>query len=305
VITLTTPPLLSLIGNALKLLRGSRHFIWEMDVYPDVAVDLDYFKAGRFLDRAVGLVADFSRRHADGILALGPCMKARLVGRGIPEGKIHIAENWADSTLIHPVTRPSGDDRLTILYSGNLGLAHDVETILSAMNELKDDVRFRFIFAGGGPLRKQLETDCRSAKIGSAEFRPYSQKKNLGESLGTGDIGLVTQRAACVGSVVPSKVYGLLAAGRPILFIGPTTSAAAQVIRKHACGWQVDCGDSAGLIRLLRSLTEDRAAVEAAGLRARQAFLKNYDLPLGVARICELVGAAKTEQQESELALSA
>jgi colanic acid biosynthesis glycosyl transferase WcaI len=304
VITLTTPPLLSLIGNALKWMRGTRHFIWEMDVYPDVAVDLEYFQAGGLLDRLTGLLADFSRRRADGILALGPCMKDRLVARGIPEHKIHIAENWADGNLIQPVSRPQGKDRLTILYSGNLGLAHDTDTILAAMKELEHDHLFRFIFAGGGPLRKELAAACQLAGIASAEFRPYSPKANLGESLGLGDIGLVTQRPACIGSVVPSKVYGLLAAGRPVLYIGPANSTVGQLIRKHECGWQIDCHDSGSLIPLLRLLATNRAQVTAAGARARSAFLKFYDLPLGVARICELIGASERDATGGRLSVS-
>ena len=305
VITLTTPPLLSLIGNALKFVRGTRHFIWEMDVYPDVAVDLNYFKSGGLLDRLTGSLADFSRRHSDGILALGPCMKDRLVARGIPENKIHIAENWADGNLIQPVPRPEKNDRLTVLYSGNLGLAHDTDTIFAAMRELKGDERFRFVFAGGGPLRKVLEAACHDNAIDAAEFRPYSQKINLGESLGLGDIGLVTQRTACAGSVVPSKIYGLLAAGRPILFIGPRTSTAAQLIEHHGCGWQIDCGASEALVELLRSLAGYRSDVVRAGERAREAFIELYDLPLGVDRICRIVGASsKNERAGGSLALS-
>ncbi len=304
VLTLTTPPLLSLIGNAIKLLRGSRHFIWEMDVYPDVAVDLQYFAAGGLLDHLTGAFADFSRRRADGILALGPCMKDRLVARGLDPSRIHIAENWADGELIRPVARPEQDNRLTVLYSGNLGLAHDIDTILAAMGTLREDDRFRFVFAGGGPLRKQLATACQAASIHTAEFRPYSPKANLGESLGAGDIGLVTQRTACVGSVVPSKIYGLLAAGRPILYIGPRSSTAAQLIRKHDCGWQIDCADAPSLVNLLRSLAIDRAAVRSAGQRARQAFLEHYDLPLGVARVCDLIGASGQTHQPSSLSFS-
>ena len=91
------------------------------------------------------------------------------------------------------------------------------------MEELKGDTNFRFLFAGGGPLRKQFEQSCKRAQITAAEFRPYSPKANLGESLGAGDIGLVTQRSNCAGSVVPSKIYGLLAAGRPIPYIGRAT----------------------------------------------------------------------------------
>ncbi len=103
VVTLTTPPLLSLLGALIKTVRGSRHLIWEMDVHPDVAISLGYFKAGGLLDRSVSLLADFSRRRADGILALGECMKDRLAARGIAREKLLVAENWADSVVIQPV----------------------------------------------------------------------------------------------------------------------------------------------------------------------------------------------------------
>ena len=88
VVSLTTPPLISLVGSFVKIFRGSRHFIWEMDIYPDVAIDLKYFKAGGLTDRVTGLLADRSRHNADGILALGECMKERLIHRGIPASKV-------------------------------------------------------------------------------------------------------------------------------------------------------------------------------------------------------------------------
>ncbi len=291
VITLTTPPLLSLLGALIKTLRGSRHFIWEMDVYPDVAISLGYFKAGGLLDRGVGLPADFSRRRADGILALGECMKDRLAARGIPREKLHVAENWADSVAIQPVQRPGSPGKLVILYSGNLGLAHDIDTIAAAMLTLKTSDRFSFVFTGGGPRRKDLASFCERESIPAAEFRPYVQRTSLGEALGAGDIGLVTQQDSCSGAVVPSKVYGLLAAGRPILFIGPADATPARIIRRFGCGWHIPCGAAESLTQLLLQLSANPNQVRAAGQRARQVLLEHYDRPIGVARICALIGA--------------
>lgn len=291
VVTLTTPPLLSLVGNLVKFLRGSKHFIWEMDIYPDVAVDLQYVPAGGIFDRVVGRLADFSRKRSDGILALGPCMRNRLLKRGLPDSKIFVADNWADSRIIHPAPWPEPSAPLTLLYSGNFGLAHDIDTISEAIASLKGDERFRFIFAGGGARRKELESLCRERHIDSVEFRPYSSKTALGESLGSGHIGLITQQTTCLGSVVPSKVYGLLAAGRPVLFIGPEESTVAQIIKRFDCGWHVNCKDTVSLMALLRTLWENRTLIEQAGYRARQAFLQHYDLPHGVSRICQLIGA--------------
>ena len=301
VVTLTTPPLLSLIGTAIKTLRGSKHFIWEMDVYPDVAVDLEYIKAGGLVDRLTGALVDFSRKRADGILALGHCMRDRLMARGISGETIHVADNWADGQSIYPVPRPSFDNSLVMLYSGNLGLAHDVDTISEAIEQLDGDQRFRFVFAGGGPLRKGLEARCRQAEIKNTEFRSYSQRESLGASLGNCDIGLITQRESCLGSVVPSKIYGLLAAGRAVLFIGPRKSTVTRILRQFDCGWQVDNGDSAGVIELLRLLAQEPSLVDAAGRRARHAFEENFDLPLGVERICSLLGASKKEANPEEL----
>ena len=293
VITLTTPPLLSLLGTLIKVLRGSRHFIWEMDIYPDVAVDLNYFKAGGALDRITGVLADLSRRRADGVIALGDCMKQRLMRRGLPADRIFVAENWADGAAIRPVRRPGNPDDLVLLYSGNLGLAHDLDTLLGAIAALRHEDSFKFLFVGSGGRRAELEAFCVERGIHSVELRPYAQRSNLGESLGAGDIGLVTQRDACCGSVVPSKVYGLLAAGRPVLFIGPREATPARIIAQYACGWQIDCGDVAALVSLLHRLAADPAEVRAAGSRARQALLEQYDLPIGVARICAIVGASQ------------
>ena len=298
VLTLTTPPLLSLLGTLLKRIRGSRHFIWEMDMYPDVAIDLGTFRAGGVLDRVVGAMADFSRHRADGIVALGECMRARLIGRGVDAAKISVAENWADARAIQPMPRPAGagetaDRRdLVVLYSGNLGLAHELDTVTGAMRELRQDSRVRFVFAGSGGRRAELARFVADNAIESVEMRPYAPRASLSESLAAGDVGLVTQRDATCGSVVPSKVYGLLAAGRPIVFVGPAEATPARLVRRFGCGWHISVGDVAGLADLLRRLADDREAVREAGRRARQALEMHFDSPLGVARIVELLGAA-------------
>ncbi len=291
VLTLTTPPLLSLIGTMTQFFRGSRHYIWEMDVYPDVATDLGTFKAGGLLDCLVGALADFTRRRADGIIALGECMKDRLVSRGLNPATIHVADNWADSQAIQPLPRPGDPSRLVLLYSGNLGLAHDVDTLAHAMLALRDDPRFRFVFVGSGGRTPELKSFCGTHALSAVEFRPYAQRSSLSESLAAGDIGLVTQRDACCGSVVPSKVYGLLAAGRPVLFIGPRAATPARIVERFGCGWQIDCGDTPALTSLLLFLANHPQEVVRASRNARRALLHHYDRPLGVARIRHVLEA--------------
>ncbi|MGI4978861.1 MAG: glycosyltransferase family 4 protein [Janthinobacterium lividum] len=288
VFTLTTPPLLSAIGALVRKIRGSRFFIWEMDVYPDIAIDLGYLRADSPLTKVIGLIADWSRRQADGIVVLGECMRARLAARGIDSNKMFTVDNWADSTQIRVLPR-SGDLPLQVVYSGNLGLAHDVDTILGAMDQLNDDARFHFTFGGGGARHSQLSDFIREKNFHQVTIRPYVARADLSQVLGFGDIGLVTQRDDCCGSVVPSKIYGLMAAGRAILFIGPIAAAPAHIVTTYRCGWHIACGDSDSLVGLLQHLATHPDEIETAGRNARQALLEHFDRPIGTRHIMALL----------------
>jgi glycosyltransferase involved in cell wall biosynthesis len=289
VLTLTTPPLLGIVGTLVKRFRSSRHFLWEMDIYPDIAEDLGALRSKSILAKLAGRIADYSRHRADGIIALGDDMKTRLIHRGIAEAKIHVAHNWADGREIEPLAfRPLPP--LTIHYSGNFGLAHDTRTIRDAMRALRSDSRFRFIIAGGGSQRKDFEAFCDANSPNQTEFRPYCDRTELGKSLAEGHIGLVTQKPETIGSVVPSKIYGIMAAGRPILYIGSREATPARIIEHFHCGWQIDVGNSEAVVALLHRLLEQPNEIMAAGERAREALTKNFDRPLGVARIISILG---------------
>ena len=263
-----------------------------MDVYPDIAVDLNVLKQRSIATRLIGILADIPRRRADGIIALGDEMKARLVARGIAEDKIVVAENWADGDEIVP--GPFQDGPLVVHYSGTFGLAHEEHTIAEAMRQLRDDNRFRFVFVGGGARRVRLERFCREEGIGNAEFRPYTSRSELGRSLAEGHVGLVTQIPETAGAIVPSKTYGIMAAGRPMLYVGPEGATPSLVLRRHECGWRIEPGDVAGMVKLLKRLEQDRTLVREAGARARCAFEKYYDRPIGVARILSILGLSET-----------
>jgi glycosyltransferase involved in cell wall biosynthesis len=292
VLTLSTPPLLSVAGALAKILRGAEFFSWEMDVYPDIATDLGFFSRGSLVDRLTGAFGDFARRRCERVIALGSCMKRRLVARGVPPEKVVVAENWADGDLISPEPFPPPEP-LTILYSGNFGRAHDVDTIGEAMRLLPDPERFRFVFAGSGSRHPQLQSYCKTAGIANVFFVPYAAPEHLSRHLGGCHAGLVTQLPATCGSVVPSKTYALMAAGRPFIFVGPEGATPNLLIERFGCGWRVAPGDSSALVDLLELLASDPGLVQAAGARARQAFLGRYDVPQGVARIMDALGLAK------------
>ncbi len=289
VFSLTTPPLISLVGTLMKLLRGSRHVIWEMDMYPEVATDLGYFRRHGLADRLSGFLADVSRNRADRVVALGECMEDRLAARGLPRDRIRVIHNWADGDAITPLPRPGDPEELVLLYSGNLGLAHDTETLAQTLPLLGSDSRFRFLFVGGGNRRAELAQVVADHGLTNVHLLPYVSRNSLGESLAAGDIGVVTQRDECCGAVVPSKIYGLLAAGRPILFIGPAAATPARLIEQFGCGWHIPVGDSAALHRLLLHLAANREEVHARGRAARHALDTEYDIRYGVDRILSVL----------------
>lgn len=289
VLTLTTPPLLAVAGTILKALRGTRHFIWEMDVFPDAFVALGALAEGGLVLRILGWIQNGARRRSDGIIALGPCMRTRLLAGGTPAHLVHVAENWANGNAISPgPNRHSGP--LNVFYSGNLGLAHDIDTIADAMRHFRNDARFLFTFAGGGVGRAHLEQVCAAENIPNVRFLPYANRERMNQHLAQADIGLVTELSACIGTVVPSKVYGLMAAGRPILFIGPKEATPGLLIQRFHCGWQIDPGDVRMLVTLLESLSVGRNETWVRGKRARMAFERHYDVHHGVARVAAALG---------------
>ena len=125
----------------------------------------------------------------------------------------------------------------------------------------------------------------------NVDFQPFTPRAELSRNLAQGHIGLVTMLPAALGAVVPSKTYGIMAAGRPILFIGPKECQTNRIIQKHKCGWQINPGDVDSLIALLHHLRENPAERSKAGHQARKAFEENYDRPIGVARILDIIGA--------------
>jgi colanic acid biosynthesis glycosyl transferase WcaI len=284
VVTLTAPPGLAWIGWLAQRVRGCRHVAWEMDLYPDIAIALDIPVAAW-----TARILDFPRGRADMIIAPGDCMKTRLLQHRIPEDQISVAENWADGVTIFPQPLPKLPP-MRILYSGNLGLAHDVATIRAVMEHLADRPDFFFVFAGGGLARRELMEFCQECGIRNISFQGYARLQDLGASLADCHIGLVTQKPATLGAIVPSKIYGLMAAGRPVLYIGPASATPAVLIKKFDCGWHFDCGDEAGVAALLLRLIENPEELHRKGQNGRNAFIESYDMPVGVARVMQAMG---------------
>jgi colanic acid biosynthesis glycosyl transferase WcaI len=251
VVAMTDPPLMSVVAAV----ASKRVVNWVQDLFPEVAESL-----GIRVPRVLRTLRDWSLRRARANVVLGDLMAARVP-------KAVIIHNFADADLA-PQPRPDAP-RFVVGYSGNLGRAHEFETIVGAMQRLPD---VQFLFTGGGA---QLEAVKRAAGA-NASFRPYAPREELSTSLSAADAHLVSLKPSLEGLVLPSKFYGVLAVGRPVIFVGARDGELARIIEEYRCGIVVAMGDVEGLANAIRTLAGDRAESAAMGHRGRELYLARF-----------------------------
>ena len=215
------------------------------------------------------------------------------VARLVPGAHLRVVANWADGTAIRPTVsgvgslRRDGDlaGKFVVGYSGNLGRAHDCETLLAAARLLEKSPDVAFQFVGGGYHFANL----RAAGLANLRVKGYVPEEQLGESLAVCDVHLVTLLPAFEGLIVPSKFYSIAAAGRPVIFIGDAEGEIARAIAAQDCGLSVAAGDGAALARAIEDLRASPDRLQAMGARARSAFEREWDRPIALARWREII----------------
>jgi glycosyltransferase involved in cell wall biosynthesis len=248
IVAMTDPPLLSIVAA----LAAPRVVNWVQDLFPEVAQRLGV-RVPRFVNR----MRDWSLARARVNVALGDAM-AKTIGKNAV-----VQHNWAGTDLGPAESRPH--TRFVVGYSGNLGRAHEFETMLAAAKALPD---VEFDVAGGGA---QLEP-VRAAAPPNVTFRDYAPREQLAESLASADAHLVSLLPAVEGLIVPSKFYGILAVARPVIFIGAPGGELARLILEQGCGFAVEPGDSRGLVAAIEELAQDRARADEMGRRGRALY---------------------------------
>jgi len=183
---------------------------------------------------------------------------------------LEVIPNWAltefgqdDAALARALRREWGlDDRFVIGYSGNMGRGHEFETIMSAMCELRNVPDIVFLFIGDGAKREWLEQKVALEHLTNVIFKPYQPLDRLSAGLCVPDIHLITLLPAMEGLIVPSKYYGVVAVGRPVIFVGDTEGELACQVRDAGNGCSFAVGDGAGLAECIRNLRCDTQAYD-------------------------------------------
>lgn len=290
VLALSTPPLVAALGLCQKALFRTRFVYWVQDVYPELAVALHVMSPRGPAAAFFSALSARLYRGADALVVLDEAMGERLIEKGAARDRVHVIDNWCDGAEVTPL--PPGENRLrrhlglrpddfAIGYAGNHGRGHDFHTLLGALPLLKDDP-VSWLFIGGGPRRPLVEEGARG--LPGVHFLPPQSRAGIRDALCAGDVGLVTLDAGLDGLLVPSKVYGMLAAGRPILYIGPANGRVADLLREHEIGESVRNGDIAGLCAAVRRLRSDPERRARMGDKARQLFEQEFTRQKATAR---------------------
>lgn len=275
----TDPPLLLLAGPWLRRRTGAAIIHWAQDVYPEVAEAIGVVRPGGVAARVLRRLAARALRQYDAVVTVGRCMAERILAAGVPPDRVAVVPNWAPSSVRpvppaeNPFRRDHGlDGRFVVMYSGNFGLAHPFDAILDAAERLATaapDVLV--VLIGDGARRAWIETEIDRRAFANVRILPFQPVERLAESLSAADLHVVTMEHALEGLVVPSKVYGALAAGRPVVFLGPAGSEAARLITEAEAGTVLTEASGATLAAAVLDWAREDAARTAAGVRAAAA----------------------------------
>jgi glycosyltransferase involved in cell wall biosynthesis len=296
VVVETDPPLLCFLGLALRFRFGARLVVYLQDIYPDVALRLGKLPDG-WIYRRLRRAMHGAYRRADLVVVLSEDMRDLLTSSGAPGDRIAVLPNWVDTKLVYPAKSENAfrrrhglEDKFVVMYSGNLGLSQRLEHFLEAARLLADVDDVRFALVGDGATKGALQRRADELGLTNVQFFGYQPQSELAQSLSAADLHYLVLDPAIAGCLMPSKVYGILASGTPMLAAAPSWCELAQTIRDADVGFVVDFGDPGAIAERIEWAQRNRGRLEEMGRRARRLAEEQFDRPHITSRFAELLG---------------
>ena len=296
IVACTDPPIIGLAGYLAARRFGVPFVMSYRDIFPEVARLLEDFQSER-VNQVLQRVNRFLARKADRVVALGETMRQRLIeGKGADPAKTLVIPDWADCTEIVPGPKRSAfsltnglADKFVVMHSGNIGLSQSLETLVHAAARLRPYPDIAVVFVGEGVKKPGLVDLARSLSLDNVRFLPYQPVEKLTESFAAADVFIVSLKVGMAGYIVPSKLYGILAAGRPYVAAVEECSEVVGITTKYDCGLLATPGDPDSLAEKILTLYHDRERAAQLGANARHAALE-FDRPRQIQRYYELFG---------------
>lgn len=293
VVVMTDPPLLGTSLGALVERRGARCVHWLQDLFPEVAEGV-YGRGARLLAMPLRWRRDRGLRRAAMVVTISGSMAALVAAAGVPRERIATIENWTDDEAIQPLAAGANplrrdwglEGKFVVGYSGNLGRAHDWRTLLEVATELRERDDIRFLLVGGGRGQQAFVAAARARGLDNVLLKPYQPRERLAHSLTLPDLHWLSLHPALEGCIFPSKWYGILASGRPALFVGDTRGELSMALSEIGSGLAVSPGDIDSTRTFIEKLASDASSATEMGRLARayletrntrQAALKRWE----------------------------
>ena len=301
VLCMTDPPI---IGNvALFVARRFRVpvIVGSQDVFPEVAVELGRLE-NPLLIAFLRKLINFYLQRADRVVAIGTTMRGRLIEKGAKRDRIVVIPNWVDTERIRPLPHENEwslehglADRFIVMHSGNVGHAQNLDALIRSATFLRDLEDLRVVIIGAGARHAEMVELAIRLGADDVVFAPYQSSDLLPKSLSTGHVHVVGLARGLSGYVVPSRLYGIMAAGRPVIVAAEEESETAQLVREVGCGIVVPPGRPDLLARAIRDAYEGSLDLERMGRLARDYVTANADTHIATDRyravIAELLAA--------------
>jgi glycosyltransferase involved in cell wall biosynthesis len=279
IIAKTDPPFIQVFAGFASLVRRAQLINWCQDLFPEVAYALKRRAGNTAMRSVLHQARNFVLRRSSMNVAISDEMRRTLVSQGINRDRVIVIRNWC-SQAITPVPREANalrrewqlESNIVLGYSGNLGRAHVPEKVFALVQELADIETLKFLFIGSGHGMSWLMERCRAKRYDHVVFKPYQPRERLSLSLSVPDLHLISLNRECQKYIAPSKFYGILAAGRPIVFLGNKGCDLAREIDQSRLGITLGIDAKEEWRSTLLSALDQEAELVAMGRNARQTF---------------------------------
>ena len=276
VLAMTDPPVAGIAGAFIARM-ADRPFVYNIrDLYPDMAIGGDIVRPNRWVDRWEKMHRR-ALHQAVRVIVLGDDMRERIISKGVSPDRVVVVRDGASFPPSPPerndlvVQKIRCDFSFVALHAGNLGFYGAWDSLLKAAHILRNE-NTGLVFVGDGANRAAMEVSAKP--LPNVRFLPFFPIEQVPHVMMAGDVHIVTVRRGLEGVVVPSKLYSILAAGRPVLAIAAAESDAARIVRESGCGISADPDDPAAIAAAIRELRNDQNRLIQMGIRAKETAAK-------------------------------
>lgn len=295
VLCMTDPPIVGDLGVAISRARKAPLLVISEDVFPEIATELGRL-TNPIVVRLLQWLVGFYLRRADLVVAIGERMRERLIVKGAPAERVIVIPNWVDTDAITPQPRENDwsrlaglDGRFVVMHSGNVGHAQNLDTLIHATTYLRDLDDLVVPIIGFGARHVELQQLVGRLEADTVRFHAYQPREVLSESLSAAHLHYVGLAKGLAGYVVPSRLYGILAAGRPVLVAADADSETARLVEEVGCGVVVAPDRPDLVAAAIRAAYDGVLDLEAMGAAAREYVVREADSQVALSHYREVV----------------